>query len=171
MQKLIDTVSSFYATGIQPQAKMFKVSFGQYQDRVVVIYPKTPNQLTYLWADPPYLIWSEPTEIVSDSADYPPTGFMDADGNIYLVYTKQSSLDLLELKMSFTQGSWSLGTANTVCNVGQNYFPSMLKDSVGRLWIAWTYYDPPTERYYVHAKTSQDDGSTWGPGRLTRDRP
>ncbi|MGB7062563.1 MAG: hypothetical protein WBF13_09475 [Candidatus Zixiibacteriota bacterium] len=162
MQKLIDTVSSFYATGIPPQAKLFKVPFGQYQDRLVIIYPKTPNQLVYLWADPPYLIWSEPTEIVSDSADYPPTGFMDADGNIYVVYTKQSSLDLLELKMSFTQGSWSLGTVNTVCNVGQNYFPSILKDSIDRLWIAWTYYDPATERYYVHAKTSQDDGSNWG---------
>jgi hypothetical protein len=51
MQKLIDTVSSFYATGIQPQAKMFKVSFGQYQDRVAIIYPKTPNQLGLVRAD------------------------------------------------------------------------------------------------------------------------
>jgi hypothetical protein len=82
---------------------------------------------------------------VFDSADYPPTGCMDAYGNIYVVYTKQSSLDLLELKMTFTQGSWSVGTVNTVCNVGQNYFPSILKDSIDRLWIAWTYYDPATE--------------------------
>lgn len=164
MQKLIDTVSSFYATGIQPQAKIFKVAFGQYQDRAIIIYPKTPSQLVQVWADPPYLVWSEPEEIVSDSADYPCSGFMDADGNIYLVYTQQSSLDLLELKMSFTQGSWSVGTINTVCNVGQNYFPSALKDSINRLWIAWTYYNPATERYYVHVKTSQDDGSTWGTG-------
>jgi hypothetical protein len=164
MQKLIDTVSSFYATGIQPQAKLFKVRFGQYQDRLVIIYPKTPNQLVYVWADPPYLILSEPEEIASDSADYPPSGCMDADGNIYVVYTQQTSLDLLELKMIFTQGSWSLETVNTVCNVGQNYFPSMLRDPFGRLWITWTYYDPSTERYYVHVKTSQDDGSTWGTG-------
>jgi hypothetical protein len=164
MQKLIDTVSSFYATGLQPQAKIFMVSFGQYQDRAVIIYPKTPSQLVYVWADPPYLVWSEPEEIVSDSADYPPSGCMDADGNIYLVYTQQSSLDLLELKMTFTQGSWSVGTINTVCSVGQNYFPSILKDSIDRLWISWTHYDLPTERYYVHVKTSQDDGSTWGTG-------
>ena len=164
MQKLIDTVSSFYATGIQPQAKIFTVSFGQYQDRVIVIYPQTPNRLVYVWADPPYLSWSDPTEIAIDSADYPPSAFMDSDGNIYVVYTQQTSLNLLELKMSFSQGNWSLGTVNTVCNVGENYFPGIIKDSTDRLWISWTYYDSGAERYFVHAKTSQDDGATWGSG-------
>lgn len=164
MQKLIDTVSSFYATGIQPQVKIFKVSFGQYQDRVVIIYPKTANQLVYMWADPPYLSWSDPTEIATDSADYPPSAYMDSDGNIYVVYTQQTTLNLLELKMSFAQGSWSVGTVNTVCNVGQNYFPSVIKDSFGELWVSWTYYDSGAERYYVHVKSSQDDGSTWGTG-------
>jgi hypothetical protein len=164
MQKLIDTVSSFYATGIQPQAKMFKVPLGQYQNRVVVIYPKTANQLVYVWADPPYLNCSQPVTIVTDSADYPPSAHMDSDGNIYLVYTQQSSLNLLELKMSFSQGSWSLGSVNSVCDVGENYFPSIIKDTTGRLWISWTYYDSGAERYFVHVKTSQDDGTTWGVG-------
>ncbi|MCK4223929.1 MAG: hypothetical protein KAX39_02035 [candidate division Zixibacteria bacterium] len=164
MQKLIDTISSFYATGIQPQAKIFKVSFGQYLDRVIIIYPKTPSQLVYVWSDPPYLSWSDPTDIATDSADYPPSAYMDSDGNIYVVYTQQISLNLLELKMSFSQGSWSLGTVNTVCNVGENYFPSITKDSLGRLWVSWTYYDSGTERYFVHAKNSQDDGATWGTG-------
>lgn len=164
MQKLLDTVSSFYATGIQPQAKMFKLPFGQYQDRVVIIYPKTPSQLVYVWADPPYLNWSDPVDVATDSADYPPSAHMDADGNIYVVYTQQTSLNLLELKMSFSQGSWSVGTGNTVCNQGENYFPGILKDTTGRLWVCWTYYDSATERYYVHVKTSQDDGATWGTG-------
>jgi hypothetical protein len=164
MQKLIDTVSSFYATGIEPQAKIFKVGFGQYRDRVVVIYPQTSNRLVYVWADPPYLVWSDPTEIVADSADYPPSAHMDSDGNVYLTYTQQSSLNLLELKMTFSQGNWELGTVYTVCEVGENYFPSILKDSGGRLWVSWTHYDPDAERYYVHSKISQDDGITWGTG-------
>ena len=164
MQKLIDTVSSYYGTGIQPQAKIFKVSFGQYRDRVVVIYPKTPNQLVYVWADPPYSSWSDPTEVATDSADYPPSAYMDSEGNIYVVYTQQTTLNLLELKMSFSQGSWSLGTVNTVCNVAENYFPSIIKDCTNRLWISWTYYDSGAERYFVHVKTSQDDGATWGTG-------
>ena len=164
MQKLIDTVSSYYATGIQPQAKVFRVSFGQYQDRVVLIYPKTTNQLVYVWADPPYTNWSNPVTIATDSADYPGSAYMDSGGNIYVVYTQQTTLNLLERKMTFSQGSWSLGTVNTVCNSGQNYFPSIIKDSTNRLWISWTYYDPGSERYFIHAKTSVNDGATWGTG-------
>ncbi len=164
MQKLIDTVSSFYATGICPQAKMFKVPFGQHQDRIVIIYPQTPNRVVYLWADPPYESWSDPEEIATDSADYPPSAYMDSEGNIYVVYTQQNTLNLLEVKMSFSQGLWSLGTVNTVCDAGENYFPSIIKDSTNRLWVSWTYYDPSAERYFVHVKTSQDDGATWGTG-------
>jgi hypothetical protein len=107
MQKLIDTVNSYYASGIQSQAKIFKVPSGQYLDRVIAIYPKTPNQLVYVWADPPYESWSDPVEIVADSADYPCSAYMDSNGSIYLVYTQQATLTLLELKMTFSQGSWS----------------------------------------------------------------
>src|SRR3989304_7932638 len=102
MQKLIDTVNSYYATGIQPQAKIFNVPSGQYLDRVIAIYPQTPNQLVYVWADPPYENWSDPVEIVTNSADYPCSPYMDSNGNIYLVYTQQTTLALLELKMTFS---------------------------------------------------------------------
>ena len=164
MQKLIDTVNSYYATGIHPQAKLFKVPAGQYQDRVVIICPKTANLLVYVWSDPPYLSWSEPVSLVTDSADYPASAFMDSTGNIYLVYTQQTSLCLLERKLSFSQGSWSLGVVNTVCNVGLSYFPQIIKDTMNRLWVSWTYYDQSAECYFIQVKTSQDDGDTWGSG-------
>lgn len=164
MQKLIDTINSFYATGIQTQAKMFKISFGQYQDRVVIIYPQTPNLLVYVWSDPPYLSWSDPVNLATDSADYPASACMDSGGNIYVVNTQQPTLNLLERKLSFSQGSWSPGTVNLICNVGQNYFPTIIKDTMNRLWVAWTYYDPSAERYYIHVKTSQNDGVSWGTG-------
>jgi hypothetical protein len=164
MQKLIDTVNSYYATGIHPQAKIFKVPAGQYQDRVVIIYPKTANQLVYVWSDPPYLSWSEPVSIATDSADYPPSAFMDSAGNIYVAYIQQTTLYLLERKLSFSQGSWSLGAVNTVCNVGSSYFPQIIKDTMNRLWISWTYYDPAAECYFIQVKTSQNDGATWGSG-------
>ena len=105
MQRLIDTVSSYYATGIQPQAKFFKVPSGQYKDRVIVIYPKTSNQLVYAWADVPYESWSEPQNLATDSADYPCSAYMDSNGNVYLVYTQETTLALLELKMTFSSGS------------------------------------------------------------------
>ncbi|MGB8656923.1 MAG: hypothetical protein WCE90_03950 [Candidatus Zixiibacteriota bacterium] len=164
MQKLVDTVNSFYGSGIPPQAKIFKLSFGQYQDRVVLVYAQTPNELVYTWADPPYLNWSAPVSLATDSADYPCSGFMDSGGNLYVVYTQQTTLSLIERKLSFSQGSWSLGTANTVCNVAHNHFPNIIKDSTGRLWVSWTYYDPDSERYFIHVKTSVNDGATWGTG-------
>jgi len=164
MQKLIEEVSSFYATGIEPQAKMFKIPFGQYRDRVAIIYPETVGQLVYVWADPPYLSFSDPVVIASDSADFPPSAYMDSDGNIYVVYTQQTTLNLLVVKMSFSQGLWNIGTATTVCNVGDNFFPSIIGDSTGRLWVSWTYYDSGTDRYFVHVKTSQDGGNSWGSG-------
>ncbi len=164
MQKLIDTVSSYYATGIQPQAKFFKVPSGQYKDRVMVIYPKTSNQLVYVWADPPYESWSDPQTLATDSADYPCSAYMDSNGSVYLAYTQQTTLALLEVKMTFSSGGWSVGTVNTVCNVGQNHYPSITKDSIGRLWISWTHYDSVAERYFVQAKSSTNDGATWGSG-------
>lgn len=164
MQKLLDTVNSYYATGIQPQAKLFTVPSGQYRDRVIAIYPKTSNSLVYVWADPPYQSWSDPVEIVTNSADYPCSAFMDSNGNIYLVFTQQTTLALLELKMTFSSGSWSIGTVNTVCNASQNCYPSITKDSINRLWVSWTYYDAVAEKYFVHAKSSTNDGATWGSG-------
>jgi len=40
MEKLIDNVTSYYATGMPTQTKVFKVSSGQYKGRVAVIYAK-----------------------------------------------------------------------------------------------------------------------------------
>jgi len=164
MEKLIDNVTSYYATGISTQAKVFKVSSGQYKNRVVVIYPKDPSTVVYSWSDPPYQSWSDPVNIVSDSADYPLSGYMDPEGNVYLVYTLVNTLDLGFVKLSFSLGSWSRGSVYTVCNQGDNYYPSMLKDGIARLWISWSFYDSETGRYSVHVKSSTDEGQTWGSG-------
>ncbi|MCJ7457471.1 MAG: hypothetical protein MUP17_00560 [candidate division Zixibacteria bacterium] len=164
MQKLIDTVSSFYASGIQTQNKLFKVPSGQYKGRAISVYPLNSTTLVYRWADPPYISWSEPVNIITNSADFPASGFMDSSGNVYLTYTLQTSLTLAMVKLSFVNGAWSIGTVRNVCTVGNNYYPSILKDSINRLWVSWSYYDPVTTRYSVHVKSSTDDGITWGTG-------
>jgi len=164
MEKLIDEVTSYYATGIPPQAKIFKVSSGQYKNRVLLIYPLDTNAIVYSWADPPYQSWSYPVNIASDSADYPCSGHMDSEGNLYLVYTVLNSLDLAFIKLSFSLGEWTSGSVYTVCNQGDNYYPSILKDGIDRLWISWSWYDQDTGRYSVHVKSSTNDGETWGSG-------
>lgn len=164
MQKLIDTVSSFYGSGIQTQKKLFVVPSGQYKGRAILIYPQSPNTLVYRWADPPYISWSGAVSIVTNSADYPCCGYMDSSGNVYLAYTVQSSLALAMVKLSFVNGSWSIGTVRNICTVESSYYPSVLKDSINRLWVSWSYYESSTGRYYVHIKSSTDDGITWGTG-------
>jgi hypothetical protein len=164
MEKLIDLSTSFYGTGIVPQGKIFKIPSGQYKDRVIAIYPKDSNTLVFSWSDPPYLSWSSPTDIVTNSADCAASGFMDTGGNVHLVYTMQSTLALAWVKLSFSLGVWTAGTFHTICGVGSNYYPSIIKDSQDRLRVCWSYYDSSTYRYYVHTKASADDGVTWGSG-------
>lgn len=164
MEKLIDNVTSFYATGIPPQAKVFKVSSGQYKSRLILIYPRDANTIVFCWADPPYQIWSDPVDIVADSSDYPFSGFIDSEGNIYLIYTVLNTLDLAFLKLSFSLGEWTAGSVYMVCNHEDNYYPSILKDGIDRLWVSWSWYDSATGRYSVHVKSSTDDGETWGSG-------
>lgn len=164
MQKLIDTVSSYYGSGIQTQKKLFLVTSGQYKGRTILIYPQNTNTIVYRWADPPYLSWSDAVNIITNSADYPCSGYMDSSGNVYLAYTVQSTLSLAMVKLSFINGSWSIGTVRNICTVESNYYPSLLKDSVNRLWVSWSYYESSTGRYYVHVKSSTDDGITWGTG-------
>ena len=164
MQKLIDTVSSYYGSGIQTQSKLFKVPSGQYKGRAILVYPLNSSTLVYRCANPPYISWSGPVNIVTNSADFPASGFMDSFGSLYLVYTVQTSLALAMVKLSFVNGAWSIGTVRNVCTMGYNYYPSILKDSINRLWVSWSYYDPVTTRYSVHVKSSTDDGITWGTG-------
>jgi hypothetical protein len=164
MEKLIDNVTSYYATGVLPQTKIFKVSSGQYKNRAVLFYPKDANNIVYCWADPPYQSWSDPVNVISDSADHPFSGFMDSHGNLYLVYTVSETLNLVFLKLSFSLGEWNAGSVYTVCDQGDNYYPTIMKDGIDRLWISWSWYDPDTGRYSVHVKSSTDDGEIWGTG-------
>ena len=89
---------------------------------------------------------------------------MDHDGNVYLVYTKNSTLDLLFRKLSFNIGAWSVGSEVTVYNDKDNYFPSLIRDFSGKLTLCWTCYDSVQSKYYIRCKTSTNDGGTWGAG-------
>ncbi|MFH0931109.1 MAG: hypothetical protein V1890_04140 [Candidatus Zixiibacteriota bacterium] len=107
MQKLIDTVSAYYGSGIQTQNKLFVVPSGQYKGRAILIYPLNASTIVYRWAEPPYISWSSSVNIVTNSADFPCSGFMDSSGNLYLAYTVQTSLALAMVKLSFANGAWS----------------------------------------------------------------
>ncbi|MCI0531014.1 MAG: hypothetical protein L0Y74_03580 [candidate division Zixibacteria bacterium] len=164
MQKLIDTVTSQFATGLPHQSKVFQIPGGKYAGRVIIIYPQDSSTLVFRWADFPYQNWSAAEEIAADSADFPAGAFMDEDYNIYVAYTEQTSLDLDFVKLTFSNGVWTVGSAITIVQSDGNYYPSLCADSLGKIYCSWTLFNSGDSRYHIHAKTSLDGGSTWGTG-------
>jgi hypothetical protein len=165
MQKLIDTVTGFYGTGIPPQKKLFRVKSGNFADRLIALYSKSSSIIAYSWSDPPYTSWSEPTTITNTSANQPFSAVMDGGSNLYLVFTSQTNMDLKFVKLTFSVGEWSVGNPVTVCNQEDNYYPDIMKEESGKLWVSWAHFKiPPDANYYLHVKSSTDDGVTWGEG-------
>ena len=159
MLKLIDNSTSFYGTGLSLQRRLFKIKSGQYAGRITAVYPGSPSIVVLSYADPPYISWSNPQQVVTDSADYPSGCWMDSGGNIYLAYTQETSLNLMHKKLSFVNGSWSTGSAATIYNAGSNYYPDVFKDNYGRLWVSWTRVSGSD--HTINVKSSIDDGVTW----------
>ncbi|MBD3170150.1 MAG: hypothetical protein GF307_11750 [candidate division Zixibacteria bacterium] len=163
MHKHIDTTTAFYGTGIPPQQKLFKVKSGSYANRLLAVYPESPGTIMFSYSDPPYSTWSTPASLTASAANQPCTAFMDDEGNLYFVYT-DSSMELRFIKRPFIAGNWMMGTEYTVCNDGENYYPSLVKEDSGKLWVGWCHLDTSSMYYTIRVKDSDDDGATWGTG-------
>ncbi len=164
MQKLIDTSSALYPTGLPTQRKIFRIPSGVYAGRAAALYQKTAGTIVLVFADPPHANWSAAQNIVTDSADLPFSATLDSGGNIYLVYTQVTTLALLMVKLTFANGSWSAGSVRQILTVDSNYYPVIFKDRTERLWAVWTRLAASDSKYYLQAKSSVNDGATWGGG-------
>ena len=164
MQRLIDTSTAFYGAGNSPTHKLFTINSGAYIGRQVVVYSASPSMIKFSYADAPYTSWSTPQTLASNAADYPVAAVMDDDGNVYVVYTAQTTLDLLFRKLTYGAGVWSVGSEVTIYNDKDNYFPTILKDVFNQLIVCWTCYDSSTGNYIIRSKQSSNEGSLWGGG-------
>lgn len=164
MHKVLDTSTANIPTGVSPQRKLFKLKYGIYADRLVCLYGESPNGIAMSWADPPYQSWSSIVNLIEDSADYPFSACIDGDGDLYIVYVQQTTLNLIFLKLVFYGGSWNAYEPVTILNVGLAYYPSIVRSADGELWCAYAYYDSGSETYFVRVKSSTDGGQTWGSG-------
>lgn len=162
MIKKIATSSAYYGGGLSIQKKLFVVKSGPYQGRTAIVYPKNQSQLVFVWSDPPYTSWSEETVIVSDSANYPACAYMDDEGNIYVAYTVQTTFELAEKKLVYSDGIWNAGSKNVIYSGDANFYPSFYKDLWNRLWVSFTRESGGS--YYINVKRSTNDGTTWGTG-------
>jgi hypothetical protein len=162
MLKLIDTSTAFYGAGLALQRKLFKIKTGAYSGRMAAVIPIGASTIALTYSDPPYLSWSEPHNVITDSADYPVGCWMDEGNNIHIAYTVSGSLNLAHKKLTFWNGNWNTGSVNIIYNGDANYYPSLYADLVNRLWVSWTRYSGGS--YYINVKSSVDDGAIWGAG-------
>lgn len=164
MQKLLDTSTALYPTGLVAQRKIFRIPSGIYAGRAAVLFQKTAGTLVLVFSDPPFTNWPTAQNVVTDSADLPFSATMDKEGNIYVVYTQATTLALLSVKLSFANGTWTAGTVRQILTADSNYYPVIVKDRTDRLWAVWTRLASADSKYYLQAKSSINDGATWGSG-------
>lgn len=164
MHKLLATSPATRPTGSPPQRKLLKISSGVYAGRLAALYHNSASGISLKYSDYPYQSWSDAQLLVSDANDSSFSACMDSSGNIYLAYT-DSIKKIKTLKLTFSSGAWSVGTAYTVINVDDNYNPFILKDSNSTLWCFFVNYRTSSDfRYIVRVKSSANDGQTWGSG-------
>ncbi len=164
MQSLIDTSTGFSGAGTAAMRRQFKLRAGPYSGRKLVIYHADAHTIKCAYADAPYLEWSAPQLVTGNSGDYPCCGWMDSEGNIYLVYTTQSALHLAFRKLSFNTGEWNIGEEIIIHGVNENFFPCLFKDSMSRLHVCWSCFDAGTGQQTLRYKRSTTDGAVWGGG-------
>ena len=164
MQSLIDNSTAYYGSGNTEARRQFKLRAGPYNGRKLVVYQADASVIKCRYADAPYTNWSEPLTITENSADFPCSGCLDADGNVYVVYTVQSSLYLAMRKLSFASGVWTVGSESVIYNDKANYYGSVIKDSTGRLHVCWVCIDSATGVQTTRHKRSTSDGALWGSG-------
>ena len=162
MQKKITESSATYPVGLPPSRKLLKVPSGQYRGRLVAIAHTASGDIKQSWADRPYVTWSTPVTIASDAADEPCDCLMDTNGNIHIVYSEITTKYLVTKKLSFSGGSWTIGSKVIIYNSNESYNPSITVEDSGKLWVSWSRKTGVD--YYLHAKSSTDSGTTWGAG-------
>ncbi len=157
--ELITTSTAGSPLGDGSARKLLRITEGTYANRLVLLYQDTPSSISLRYADPPYDNWSTPQTIASDSADSPFDCFMNTNGDIFLAYTAATTFDMLHRQLTFSSGSWTVGSANTVYSVDDCYFPSITLEQPNRLWI--TYTRVVGSNHYINAIKSDDWGVTW----------
>jgi hypothetical protein len=160
-KKLVSSTASL-PLGNSPQTRLFRISNGAYAGRQVALVQTSPTDINLTYADAPYAVWSTPQTVATDSHDADFDAVMDASGNIQIVYGENGTDYLVTRRLTFAGGSWSVGSKVTVYSGAASLAPSIALEVSGKLWVTWCRYSAPNR--FVQAKSSSDNGSTWGSG-------
>jgi hypothetical protein len=161
---LLSTSTASSPTGLPTQKKLFRVPKGAFTGRLIALNARTAANLAFTFADAPVTSWSAPANFVTESDDLPFDAVMDDDGNIHVAYTQTGTGALRVVKLAYLNGTWTPQTAVTIYDsaTSSNKYPSIIPDAYDRIWVAWTRDDAGT--ITLRAKSSTDDGATWGGG-------
>ncbi len=162
MRTYLTNSTAAFKAGISPGIKVFKVATGPHAGRMMIVMQTSSSEIKLSYADFPYAVWSTPSVIISDCADYTFDAVMDNAGHVFCVYTLDGTHDLVCRRLAFTGGGWTADALRTIYDDDDNYYPSLTPDVSGRLWVSWTRMS--SESAYVNVKSSDDGGVTWGDG-------
>ncbi len=168
MHKLLSNSTAARPSGSPPQTRLLKVPSGIFKGRLVALYADSANSISLKFADYPYQSWSAAQQIASDAHDSPFSACIDSAGNIYLVYADTNQV-LKVIKLTLNAGVWNQGSPLVVCNLDHSSRPVILKDADSKLWCLFDHHWISTNmRHTIQAKTSTDDGQSWGTGPTDR---
>lgn len=160
MQKFITTSSAAAPLGLPTGRKCLKVATGQFTGRIALLYAASPTTIAMVWSDAPYAVFSSPVNVVTDAADKPFDAFISSSGDIYVAYTEAVTFNLRFVKLTFSDGLWSVGSPVTVFDGDDAFYPCIYRLVSGYLWISYTRLTAGS--YYISAKMSGNDGASWG---------
>ncbi len=164
MQKKITDTSATWPLGEAYQSKLFRVSAGTWLGRRVALVQTSSSEIKLAWSDSPSAGWSSMLTVASDAADQSFDAIMTSDGDIHVVYTEETTYYLVTRKLTFSGGTWSVGAQVTIYNDAVASDPSLAIELGGKLWISFSRYVAPSRT--IRAKSSDDDGATWGSGAV-----
>ncbi|MBN2227099.1 MAG: hypothetical protein JW763_07010 [candidate division Zixibacteria bacterium] len=162
MRTYLTNSTAAFKAGISPGINVFKVTTGPHAGRMVILMQTSSSEIKLSYADFPYTVWSTPSVILSDCADFTFDAVMDNTGHVFCVYTLNSTHDLVCRRLGFSGGGWTAETLRTIYSSDDNYYPSLALDVSGHLWVAWTRIVSGSA--YLNVKSSADNGVSWGVG-------
>jgi hypothetical protein len=164
MQKKITASSRPFGLGYPQGRNLFKLpsSVSAWAERLAAVVLSGARELSLFFADRPYSVWSSGELLCDDCREDGYDCLMDEDGNLYVVYSLDSTGELQFRKITWQNGVFSVGTAVPVVTGESCQRPSIARRPDGTLWISYTRYEAPNMN--VHVKFSVDDGATWGSG-------
>lgn len=162
MQKKITDTTAQFALGQAPGKKLLKVPSGEYSGRMAALIQTAVGTIELYYADAPYTSWSAPITIATDAIDDSFAAAIDSGGNIHIVYSETSTEFLVTKKLTFSSGTWSVGSKVTIFNGNPSHFPTVAIENSGKIWVSYTRINGGL--YYIYVKSSDDAGATWGSG-------